>query len=139
MKQLGKAINMGNFNYALVDATGDVIRFADFVAAPALLPQGKGLRWLPVEDVAPTPGDGEYLDGPAVAVDADKVRRVWTVRPKTYAEKLAEVRAARAAAYPALGDQLDALFKARAGDGAELAAIDAAIATVKAAHPKPVA
>jgi len=72
-------------------------------------------------------------------VEADKVRRVWTIRAKTYAEKLAEIHAARAAAYPPLGDQLDAAFKARMGDGSELAAIDAAIQAVKTAHPKPAA
>lgn len=125
--------------YALVNPQNAVERFADLVEPPPVLAAEKGLVWLPVEDVTATAGDGEIVDGPAVTVAAGKVRRVWTIRPKTYAEKLAEVRAARAAAYPALGDQLDALFKARAGDGAELAAIDAAIATVKTAHPKPVA
>ena len=116
-----------------------VERFELCDTPPLALPSEKSMRWLPVVDDAPTLGDGEVLDGPAITVDTDKVRRVWTIRPKTYAEKLTEVQVARRAAYPALGDQLDALFKARAGDETELAAIDAAIQAVKAAHPKPIA
>jgi hypothetical protein len=46
-------------------------------------------------------------------------------------------REAREAEYPSLGDQLDALYKARHGDTGELAAIDARIAEVKGRHPKP--
>ncbi|HRQ82669.1 MAG TPA: hypothetical protein PKZ97_16270 [Azospirillaceae bacterium] len=125
--------------YALLDITGALARFETFDTPPAPLPAAKGLRWLPVEDQRPAPAEGETLDGPAVIVEADKVRRVWTIRAKTYAEKLAEIHAARAAAYPPLGDQLDAAFKARMGDGSELAAIDAAIQAVKTAHPKPAA
>lgn len=47
--------------------------------------------------------------------------------------------AARRAAYPPIGHQLDALYKARMGDETELAAIDAEIKAVKDAHPKPAA
>ncbi len=43
----------------------------------------------------------------------------------------------RAAAYPPIGDQLDAAFKARQGDASQQSAIDAAIAAVKAQFPKP--
>lgn len=39
--------------------------------------------------------------------------------------------------YPDIGDQLDALFKARQGDTIQLDAIDGQIAAVKAKHPKP--
>ncbi len=46
-------------------------------------------------------------------------------------------REAREAEYPSIGDQLDALYKARQGDTSELAAIDARIAEVKGRHPKP--
>lgn len=125
--------------YALIDGAGTIRRFEEFPAAAPGLAAEKGLRWLPVEDQRPAPAEDETLGGPAVTVEADKIRRVWSLRPKTAAEKLAEVQAARAAAYPPIGDQLDAAFKARAGDGAELAAIDAAIQAVKAAHPKPAA
>jgi hypothetical protein len=45
-------------------------------------------------------------------------------------------REARRAEYPSVGDQLDALFKARQGDPSELAAVDARIREVKARHPK---
>lgn len=125
--------------YALIDGAGTIRRFEELPAATPDLAAEKGLRWLPVEDQRPTPAENETLGGPAVTVEADKVRRVWNLRPKTAAEKLAEVQAARAAAYPPIGDQLDAAFKARTGDGDELAAIDAAIQAVKAAHPKPAA
>lgn len=125
--------------FALIDSAGTIRRYEEFPAAAPDLAAGKGLRWLPVEDQRTTPTEGQVPDGPAVTVEADKVRRIWSLRPKTYAEKLAEVQAARAAAYPPVGDQLDAAFKARIGDGAELAAIDAAIQAVKAAHPKPTA
>lgn len=125
--------------YALCDERNVIIRFEAFDAPPPNLPAAKGLRWLPVLDERPEPTAGETLGGPAITVEADKVRRTWTARPKTYAERYAEALAARRAAYPAIGDQLDAAFKARAGDGAELAAIDAAIQAVKAAHPKPAA
>ena len=45
---------------------------------------------------------------------------------------------ARRKAYPPIGDQLDAMYKARQGDSSALQAIDALIAEVKAAYPKPV-
>ena len=46
-------------------------------------------------------------------------------------------REARLPEYPSIGDQLDALYKARQGDPSELADIDARIREVKARHPKP--
>lgn len=42
---------------------------------------------------------------------------------------------ARLAEYPSVGDQLDALYKARHGDESELQVIDEQIKTVKAQHP----
>jgi hypothetical protein len=125
--------------YALIDAAETVRRYEEHPAPPPALAPEKGLKWLAVEDVRPEPGAGEIFDGPAVTVEVDRVVRTWTARPKTVAERLADAQATRRAAYPAVGDQLDALFKARAGAPAELTAIDAAIAAVKAAHPKPVA
>lgn len=62
---------------------------------------------------------------------------VFAVRPLTYDERLTACHAARRAAYPPIGDQLDAAFKARLGDTADQEAIDAAIAAVKARYPKP--
>lgn len=120
--------------YAIISPNGSV-NSVQFTAAIT----SKGCRCLPLTDIKPVPASDEMLIGPEIYVEADGVRRVWRVRPKTYAEKLAEVHAARAAAYPPLGDQLDAAFKARMGDGSELAALDAAIQAVKAAHPKPAA
>ena len=42
----------------------------------------------------------------------------------------------RSRAYPTLGDQMDALYKARQGDSIDLDAIDAQIAQVKTDYPK---
>ena len=44
----------------------------------------------------------------------------------------------RLAAYPSIGDQLDAGYKARNGDASQLTAIDASIASVKSTFPKPI-
>jgi hypothetical protein len=52
-------------------------------------------------------------------------------------QKAQSYRAAREAEYPSIGDQLDALYKARHGDADDLAALDTRIADVKARHPKP--
>jgi hypothetical protein len=52
-------------------------------------------------------------------------------------EKAGDYAERRAAEYPSVGDQLDALYKARQGDSGDLERIDAAIAEVKARYPKP--
>ena len=46
-------------------------------------------------------------------------------------------REQRAHAYPPIGDQLDALYKARHGDSSELEVIDQQIADVKNRYPNP--
>lgn len=126
--------------HALIDISATaILRYQEFADPPAALPAAKGLRWLPVTDTRPAPAADETLEGPELAVAADGVTRTWRARPLNTAERLAAVRAARAAAYPAIGDQLDAAFKARAGDPAAQAAVDGQIAAVKAAHPKPAA
>jgi hypothetical protein len=115
--------------YAQV-SQGQIVAYRKFDADPG----GGGL---PAHDVIPAGVEIEALEGLVVTIEPDRVRRVWTARPKNTAERLSDVQAARRAAYSSIGDQLDGLFKARADDGAELAAIDAQIAAVKAAHPKP--
>jgi hypothetical protein len=45
-------------------------------------------------------------------------------------------REERAFAYPSVGDQLDAMYKARMGDSAELEAIDQRIAEIKEQYPR---
>lgn len=61
----------------------------------------------------------------------------FVLRELSYEERLAACHAARRAAYPPIGDQLDAAFKARLGDTAAQDAIDAEIAAVKARYPLP--
>lgn len=51
---------------------------------------------------------------------------------------LSEVHRKRREEYPSLGDQMDAMFKARQGDNADLLAIDNKIKAVKAKYPRPV-
>ena len=43
----------------------------------------------------------------------------------------------RKSEYPSIGDQLDALFKARNGDTSDLDAIDDLITEIKEKYPKP--
>ena len=43
----------------------------------------------------------------------------------------------RKSEYPSIGDQLDALYKARNGDTSELTAIDKLITDIKEKYPKP--
>lgn len=72
-----------------------------------------------------------YMDAPQptpreLADIVEGHREAWTLHG---------YRDARLAEYPSIGDQLDALYKARHGDDSELQAIDARIAEVKARHP----
>jgi hypothetical protein len=55
----------------------------------------------------------------------------------SYEYAKAQVDANRRAAYPAIGDQLDAIYKARQGDTSMLVGIDQVIANVKAQYPNP--
>jgi len=61
----------------------------------------------------------------------------FVLRELSYEERLAACHAARRDAYPSIGDQLDAAFKARLGDTADQEVIDAEILAVKARYPKP--
>lgn len=54
-----------------------------------------------------------------------------------YETLLEQCRINRSYAYPPIGDQLDAAYKARQGDPTQQQAIDAQIAQVKAQYPKP--
>jgi hypothetical protein len=92
--------------------------------------------------------EGVELEG-KIAETLDVVNGQLVVNPaKLAAHEAAEAAAAPARAlyalqekrrleYPSIGDQLDALYKARHGDPSELQAIDAKIAGVKTKHPKP--
>jgi len=61
----------------------------------------------------------------------------FVLRALTYDERLTACHVARRDAYPPIGDQLDAAFKARMGDASPQAEIDARITAVKVAYPKP--
>ncbi|MCP5141856.1 MAG: hypothetical protein H6926_05700 [Chromatiales bacterium] len=72
-----------------------------------------------------------YMDAPQpspreLADIVEGHREEWSVRG---------YREARLAEYPSIGDQLDALYKARHGDDSDLRTIDARIAEIKADHP----
>mgnify|MGYP006921296315 CR=1 FL=1 len=61
---------------------------------------------------------------------------VADIEPSAH-DLVAACRALRHANYPSIGDQLDALYKARHGDPGPLEEVDAKIAEVKARYPKP--
>lgn len=56
---------------------------------------------------------------------------------ETPEQLVAACRSLRHANYPSVGEQLDALYKARHGDPTALEEIDARIADVKSRYPKP--
>jgi len=62
--------------------------------------------------------------------EAELKRALSTIEHDDYAAK-------RLSEYPSIGDQLDAAYKARQGNGIELAHLDEIIADVKNRHPKP--
>jgi len=72
---------------------------------------------------------GEQVEielAPAEVAAAEAAHLAWEQRPNQY-------RQLRAAAYPPIGDQLDAIWK---GGAAEAAMLEAVLA-VKAKYPKP--
>jgi hypothetical protein len=100
-----------------------------------------GDRVLPVIDQPVPAGHVPEPGGrPVVEIEGDRVLRRPPSRPETPAEAEARTRAARAAAYPPAGDQLDALWKALARDARALppetrAMLDR-VMQVKQQHPK---
>ena len=83
-----------------------------------------------VEDVPFTEGE---------VVQAKTTEEVNAAAKAVSDAQLMGYRELRANEYPALGDQLDALYWARKGDTAALDDIDTAIAAVKEAYPKDMA
>ena len=53
---------------------------------PPVLKSEKGMRWLPLEIIDPTPTGDQIKTGPVITVLKTKVKKVWTVRDKTAAE-----------------------------------------------------
>lgn len=86
-----------------------------------------GMAFADVESVPMTEGEtgtvGSYYDS---ELAAETARRSVEVGYDAF----------RARMYPSLGDQMDAMYKARQGDSTQLDAIDAAITQVKADYPK---
>ena len=58
---------------------------------PPVLKSEKGIRWLPLEIIDPTPTGDQIKTGPVITVLKTKVKKVWTVRDKTAAELNADV------------------------------------------------
>jgi len=83
-------------------------------------------------------GDGTYIrewELPVAQPDTARLQQAMVECRK--ASETSRYREERALAYPSIGDQLDAMYKARNGDGAALDAIDQQIAEVKARFPNP--
>lgn len=82
--------------HALVNNSGEILRYEEFTLAPPALAPQKGLRWLPVDETRPAFNpETDSISGAVVTLTPSGVKRVFTVTPKTAAEKNAE-RAARA-------------------------------------------
>ena len=105
----------------------------------------KGHGWLPEELVGYEPFDPatQAREGPVFTIMATKVKSTYTIRAKTTEELTADVQEVRKVAYPALGDQLDAIMKQMNQDRLDgKALIQQAddwvndCLTVKAANPK---
>lgn len=135
------------------EAAGRLAALERQVSAPVAssLPKGKANRELcgaihriypnaragidfQVQDDGAGPYIGEWLlpSPPPTAAEIEAARAAYLQEQESQA-----YREARLAEYPSIGDQLDALYKARQGDPGELAEIDARIREVKARHPKP--
>lgn len=83
-------------------------------------------------------GNGAFLSEwflPAPKPSADQLRAA--LADYKAEEDSTEYHDARLSEYPSIGDQLDALYKARQGDATELREIDARIHATKNRHPKP--
>ena len=68
---------------------------------PPDLPQ-KPFRWLPLEITKPDRPDSatHTREGPVITVEADKVTKVWTIRPRPKKEIDAELAAAKESRIP---------------------------------------
>lgn len=121
------------FAYGIGDEVLSVADDERTLKAKMDLAPGASEGWIkPLVD-GPMP-EGARIVGPKFTVRDDDVLREWDTRPLTDED----VAADRRAAYPAIGDQLDALWKAldRAGLPDEVAAMLARVKQVKKDHPK---
>ncbi len=105
--------------HALVNTQDDIVRYQEFSDTPPILAAAKGLRWLPVVDEQPTPGDGEVLTAPIETVHADRVVRVWGVTAAPPSPVPAEVTNFQARAALMRGDKFDAINAALQAMGGE--------------------
>lgn len=92
------------------------------------------------EIIAQTQGNDDEL-AQWLAGDSFKYPEGYTVEyinlDQDYDYLLAKCHALRIGEYPAIGDQMDAAFKARQGDVSQQETIDAQIEAVKIKYPKP--
>lgn len=83
-------------------------------------------------------GEGAYIREWLMPVPEPDVDRLQQALEDHHRElEVGTYRRERSAAYPAVSDQLDAMYKARHGDPADLEAIDELIRRVKCTYPKP--
>ena len=82
-------------------------------------------------------GDGPYIREWSLLVpQPDDAKLQQAITDCKASSESSRYREERAFAYPSVGDQLDALYKARNGDSTDLDAIDGQIAEVKQRFPR---
>jgi hypothetical protein len=82
-------------------------------------------------------GEGAYIEEWNNAADKPGQEQLDRAMAECRKNKdVSRYREERAFAYPSVGDQLDAMYKARMGDSAELEAIDQRIAEIKEQYPR---
>ena len=130
--------------YALIRGHApDVVAKIGSMAALRADILGPDDRVLPVAPRPSIPEGHVEIDGmPVYRVHADNVEIIPQTRALTAEEKAERAATARAAAYPPIGDQLDAIAKSfaaldRSALPAETQDWLARLDAVKAAHPKP--
>lgn len=120
-------VDFADGGWAQVPVQSDWDKARIEVEISKFVPFTRDMAFASVADVPVAVGDagtvGSYYDS---ELAAETARRAVEVTYEGF----------RSRAYPTLGDQMDALYKARQGDSTELDAIDAQIAQVKTDYPK---
>lgn len=120
-------VDFANGNWAQVPIQNNWDKSRILIEISKFVPFTNDMAFANVASVPMTEGEtgtvGSYYDS---EFDKETTRRAVQVGYDAF----------RARAYPSLGDQMDAMYKARQGDTTELDAIDDAIAKVKTDYPK---